>query len=217
MVLLLAVAVVVVGVSFVAIFTFWRLDARRSQLQADRRRHRRLSDPPGTPSDRRQPEGETVRKRTVRAQLRAWAMPAMAAVISTTALRMLLWLGATMFPEGSWAAVVAERTMALGGIDFAWACGIAAGGGIASLTHELRTTPARLTFLHAFGHLTCAQFAGLLAYLLAVQYVLALPLALVACGIAGWGGNRIIVLIESTIVRRLGLSGGTNEDAGRTP
>lgn len=128
------------------------------------------------------------------------------AVVSAVALRWLLGVAAVLLPDETWAADLAQRAVALAVTDFSLACAIAALGGAASLFHELRTDlAAKFSFVNAFGHMTLAQFAGLLAYLIAVNYGWSVPIALVGCGVSGWGGNKTIVAINDAFVRRLGI------------
>lgn len=127
------------------------------------------------------------------------------AVFSAVALRWLASVGAMLLPEHTWAAEIAQRTVAMGALDFGMACGISALGGASSLFHEVRSNIARFSFVNAFGHMILAQFAGLLSYLIAVNYSWPFPLALVGCGVSGWGGNKTIVAINDMFVRRLGI------------
>lgn len=128
------------------------------------------------------------------------------AVASAVALRWMLGVAAVLLPDETWAAEMAQRAVSLAAVDFSLACAIAALGGAASLFHELRTDlAAKFSFVNAFGHMTLAQFAGLLAYLIAVNYGWSVPIALVGCGVSGWGGNKTIVAINDAFVRRLGI------------
>lgn len=128
-----------------------------------------------------------------------------AAIVSACMLRALVAIAALMLPQESWAAGLAAQAMSLSTEHFGLACGIAAIGGASSLFHELRANIARFTLVNAVGHMTLAQFAGLLVYLIAVQYGWQLPIALVGCGLSGWGGNRTIVALNDVFLRRIGL------------
>lgn len=130
----------------------------------------------------------------------------LSAVMSAIALRWMLGVAAVLLPDETWASDLAQRAVSLAAADFFLACAIAALGGAASLFHELRADlAARFSFVNAFGHMTLAQFAGLLAYLIAVNYGWSVPIALVGCGVSGWGGNKTIVAINDAFVRRMGI------------
>ena len=126
------------------------------------------------------------------------------AILSAGALRMLASLGVALLPTDSWASGLAHQAMELSGLHFTLAVAIAALGGAASLFHELRDDMTRFTVQNALGHMLIAQFAGLLVFLLVVNYGQLVPLSLAACGLAGWGGGKVITIINDAVWRRLG-------------
>lgn len=125
------------------------------------------------------------------------------ALAAAYALRWLLGVYAAALPWGSWAGEMAFQAVSMSKVAFGYTVGIAAMGGVTSLLHELRNDATKLSFINAVGHMFAAQFAGLLMYLLAVEWGLSQTLALVACGIAGWGGNRSITAINDRVIARL--------------
>jgi len=131
------------------------------------------------------------------------ALAVVSAICSGLVLRWLAGTAAMLLPYDSWAAALAMQVAYLPAQSFWTAAGVAALGGAASLFHELRTDMTRFSFLNAFGHMTSAQFAGLLVYLLATNWEWSWPLTLAASGIAGWGGNKTIAAVNDAMVRRL--------------
>lgn len=134
------------------------------------------------------------------------------AICSGLVLRWLAGTAAMLLPYGSWAADIAHQVAYLPAPSFWAAAGVAALGGAASLFHELRTDMTRFSFLNAFGHMTSAQFAGLMLYLVAVNWEWSWPLTLLASGVAGWGGNKTISALNDALVRRVV---GQIDQAGR--
>lgn len=128
------------------------------------------------------------------------------ALLSASMLRAAAALGALMLPADTWASDLAHQVMSLSGMHFWLAACVATFGGAASLFHELRLDMTRFTLPNALGHMIIAQFAGLLLYLLTVSYEQPVPLALAACGSAGWGGGKLITLASDAIMRRLGIT-----------
>lgn len=124
-------------------------------------------------------------------------------VCSAIALRWLAGAAALLLPADSWASGVAMQVAYLPAQSFWSAAGVAALGGAASLFHELRVDMTRFSFLNAFGHMTSAQFAGLMVYLLATNWEWSWPLTLASAGIAGWGGNKTVSALNDALVRRL--------------
>ena len=127
------------------------------------------------------------------------------AACSAAMIRMLATIVAAIAPAESWAAVTATSIVELSPLHFSLTAGIAAFGGAASLFHELRIDIARFSVASACGHMVIAQFAGMLVYLLATYYVAPITIALVLCGLAGWGGGAAITRLNSAVVKRLGI------------
>lgn len=125
------------------------------------------------------------------------------AICSGLVLRWLAGAAAVLLPYDSWASAIAMQVAYLPAQSFWSAAGVAALGGAASLFHELRTDMTRFSFLNAFGHMTSAQFAGLMVYLLATNWEFSWPLTLASSGIAGWGGNKTVSSLNDALVRRL--------------
>lgn len=134
------------------------------------------------------------------------ALAIVSAILSAGALRVLASLGMALLPAESRAADLARQVMQLSGLHFSLATALAAVGGAASLFHELRDDLTRFTVPNALGHMVIAQFAGLLVFLLVVNYGQLVPLSLAACGLAGWGGGKVITLINDAVWRRLGIT-----------
>lgn len=127
----------------------------------------------------------------------------LSALASAAALRWLLGVYAMALPWDSWAGDLAMQAVAMSRSAFAYTVGIAAMGGVTSLLHELRNDATKLSFTNAIGHMFAAQFAGLLMYLLSVEWGLSETLALVACGMAGWGGNKFISMVNDRVIQRI--------------
>lgn len=125
------------------------------------------------------------------------------AVATSIALRILVGIYAVMLPQESFAQSIAETAAMLPQHIFYGSAAIAALGGAVSLLHELRTTQMSWSILNAVGHMFAAQFAGLLVYLLGMEWGFSWPFALVACGVAGWGGNRSITLVNDRVINRI--------------
>lgn len=129
----------------------------------------------------------------------------LSAACSAAMLRTLATIIAAIAPSESWAAVAASQIVELSGLHFSLTAGIAAFGGASSLFHELRQDITKFSIASACGHMVLAQFAGMLAYLLATYYLAPITLALVACGLAGWGGGAAIARINAAAAKRLGI------------
>lgn len=125
------------------------------------------------------------------------------AIAAAYALRWLLGVYAVVLPWDSWAGELAMQAVAMSKAAFGYTVGIAAMGGVTSLLHELRADATKLSFINALGHMFAAQFAGLLMYLLAVEWGMSETLALVACGLAGWGGNKSITMLNDRVLQRV--------------
>lgn len=129
-------------------------------------------------------------------------LAAISAVASAYVLRWFAGVLALVLPYDTMAQEYAQRAVHLVGADFWLAAGLAAVGGASSLFHELREDMRRFSLINALGHMVAAQFAGVLAYLIAVDYHWSMPLALVASGIAGWGGNKTIAAVSDAVTKR---------------
>ena len=128
---------------------------------------------------------------------------ASSAISTALALRALIGVYVAIIPHDSLAgAFVVNAWMMSDGI-FYGTVAIAALGGATSMLHEIKQSPEKFSLLNGIGHMFAAQFAGLLTYLVGIEYNLAPALALAACGVAGWGGNRTIQLVNDRIINRV--------------
>lgn len=127
----------------------------------------------------------------------------MTAIGTSMSLRVLAGIYAVMLPEDSYAQVLAQTAALLPQHVFYGSAAIATLGGAVSLLHELRTNAQTWNILSAVGHMFAAQFAGLLVYLLGIEWGFSWPFALTACGVAGWGGNRTIQLVNDRVINRI--------------
>lgn len=132
---------------------------------------------------------------------------AIAALCSALVLRSIAGVMVATLPMDSMAAAVAQEIILLSSVHFWPAAGVATFGGAASFYHDLRKPLedgkldfSKFTFHNAFGHMVVAQFAGLMAFLGAAAWGLAVPLGLVACGLAGWGGGALITAVNGIFV-----------------
>lgn len=132
---------------------------------------------------------------------------ALAAVASAAMLRWsaVIWL--VMLPTDSWAAQMLAGVVTMSTSHFALTAAVAAIGGATSFLYEVRSDPTNLRIINALGHMFSAQFAGLLVYLLALEWSWSTPYALASCGLAGWGGNRSIQMLNERLLGRLGVGG----------
>lgn len=127
----------------------------------------------------------------------------LSALATAFAMRWLVGVYAWFLPWDSFAGELAMQAVQMSKTAFLYTVGIAAMGGVTSLLHELRNDATKLSFINAVGHMFAAQFAGLLMYLLAVEWGFSQTLALVVCGLAGWGGNRTITMINDRVILRI--------------
>lgn len=132
-------------------------------------------------------------------------LAAISAVLSAIAMRGLLALSMSLLPSDSWAQSLSHQIMMMAVFDFWSATGIATFGGVASLFHELRNNIFKFSIQNALGHMVISQFAGLLVYLVAVNYEFTMPLALALCGLSGWGGAKTITFLSNLTANRLGI------------
>lgn len=130
-------------------------------------------------------------------------LAAISSIASAIALRQLAAAAALLLPYDSWAQELAHVTAHLPPADFWSAAGVSALGGASSFFHELRADVTRLSFLNAFGHMTSAQFAGLMTYLATVNWGWPWELAMVAVGLAGWSGNKLVSALNDALIKRL--------------
>jgi hypothetical protein len=128
---------------------------------------------------------------------------ATSAITTAVGFRVLIGVYVGIVPNDSWASAMLTNAWLMPDRIFYSTVAIAALGGATSMLHEIKQAPERFSLLNGIGHMFAAQFAGLLAYLLGIEYTLPPALALVACGIAGWGGNRTIQLINDRIINRV--------------
>lgn len=127
----------------------------------------------------------------------------LSAVASSIGLRVLAGIYAALLPEDSFAQTLAQTAAMLPQHVFYGSAAIATLGGAVSLLHDLRTNAQTWNILNAVGHMFAAQFAGLLVYLLGIEWGFSWPFALAACGVAGWGGNRTIQLVNDRVINRI--------------
>lgn len=130
---------------------------------------------------------------------------AIACVYALLATRYTLPLVLTVLPAESRAAQSVETVVTMGAGHFAMTAMVAMVGGITSFLRDVKTNPANRKLINALGHMMSAQFAGMLVYLLAIEYSWSQPLALFACGIAGWGGNHAIQKLSDMAFRKIGI------------
>lgn len=152
--------------------------------------------------------GEAVRTRFIRhiwcERWRANALLILCTAISTSvAMRVLAGIYAALLPQESYAQTLAATASMLPQHVFYGSAAIATLGGAVSLLHELREQSQKWSILNAVGHMFAAQFAGIIMYLLSVEWGFSVPFGLVSCGLAGWGGNRTISLLNDRIVNRI--------------
>ena len=132
----------------------------------------------------------------------------LSSIIAGGVLRWFLGITATLAADGAWAqalVVGAQEVIALSFVDFGLAVGIGSLGGFASLMSELRKDWTKFNIMSGVGHMAVAQFAALIAYLIAASNEIDLPLALAGAGLAGWAGNVFLVWASSGIGRMIGL------------
>lgn len=158
--------------------------------------------------------GEAVRTRFIRhiwcEHWRANALLILCTAISTSvAMRVLAGIYAALLPQESYAQTLAATASMLPQHVFYGSAAIATLGGAVSLLHELREQSQKWNILNAVGHMFAAQFAGLLVYLIGIEWGFHWPFALAACGVAGWGGNKTIQLVNDRVISRIFPDGRT--------
>lgn len=122
---------------------------------------------------------------------------------TAVSLRIMVAIYAGILPAESRAGGLVIQAWLMSEKMFYATLAIAALGGATSMLHEIKQAPEKWSLLNGIGHMFAAQFAGLLTYLIGIEYQLAPALALVACGLAGWGGNRTIQLINDRVINRI--------------
>lgn len=127
------------------------------------------------------------------------------AIVSAGMLRGVCSVAYALLPSESWAAEVVQLVLELTAVHFTLAMGVASLGGAVSLFRELRVNMQGFTLTNALGHMITAQFAGLLAYFIAVDLTWSVTVGLGFCGAAGWGGNEFIAWANGFFVRRAGV------------
>ena len=123
------------------------------------------------------------------------AFALMSAVYAAIGIRVLAGITVGVTPSLGWAAEFAHAVLSLELIDFAMACFVGGLGGMASLFQELKRPIAKFSVQAAVGHMFTAQFASLIAYLLAVQQAMPVPLGLVFAGMFGWLGAAALDML----------------------
>lgn len=131
------------------------------------------------------------------------------AISTSVAMRVLAGIYAVLLPQDTYAQTLAATASMLPQHVFYGSAAIATLGGAVSLLHELRTNAQTWNILNAIGHMFAAQFAGLLVYLLGIEWGFDWPFALAACGVAGWGGNKTIQLVNDRVISRIFPDGRT--------
>lgn len=131
------------------------------------------------------------------------ALVTLTSIGTAMAMRWLVGVYAVLLPTDSWASALAQAAWGLSSHAFYGTAAIATLGGATSLLHELRSDPKSFSILMAIGHMFAAQFAGLLVFLLGVEWGFSAPFSLVACGVAGWGGNKTIALMNDRVINRI--------------
>lgn len=133
------------------------------------------------------------------------ALAIVSAAVSAGMLRGVCSVAYALLPVESWAAEAVQLVLELTVLHFAFAMGVASFGGAVSLFRELRVNMQGFTLTNALGHMITAQFAGLLAYFIAVDLTWSITVGLGFCGAAGWGGNEFIAWANGFFVRRAGV------------
>lgn len=142
-----------------------------------------------------------------------FALVIVTSVCTAWAMRFLIAVYAVIMPENSYAAALAQAALDMSRSSFYLTAAIATLGGATSLLHELRQSPQSFSILMAVGHMFAAQFAGLLVFLLGVEWGFSTPFALASCGVAGWGGNKTITLINDRIINKVFPDGSRGPQA----
>lgn len=133
-------------------------------------------------------------------------------IFTAITMRLLIGTLAAIIPldsiagEEGFAASMLLTAIEMNLWHFGFACLIAAAGGFVSFLHEAKADPAaNLKILNAAGHMSAAQFAGLLMYLLSVEFAWSPPWAYTLCGLAGWSGNKGIQMLNDKVLSRIGV------------
>lgn len=145
-----------------------------------------------------------------------WRANLVVAALSTIAAAFLIrwwfWIIALLIPSDSWAADTVHAVARMGAMQFWLTAAIAGVGGAVSFLHDVRVDASNLRALTALGHMLAAQFAGLLTFLLAIEWQMPEYLALALCGVAGWGGNHYIEKLSAALFSRAGIDARSRND-----
>jgi len=133
------------------------------------------------------------------------AMSFVAAIISGYAIRWSVGFWAMFLPHDSWAGELVIGAISMSGRAFALTMAVSALGGVASFMHEVRGDPTNLRIINALGHMFSAQFAGLIMFLLTVEWGMSTPYGLALCGVAGWGGNKTMTVLSDRLLAKAGI------------
>lgn len=136
------------------------------------------------------------------------AMSFVAAFISAFALRWSIGFWFAFLPTDTWASELLITAIGMSARDFWLTMAVSAFGGVASFMHEVRGDSSNLKIINAIGHMFSAQFAGLMMYLLAVEWGISSAYGIAMCGIAGWGGNKTIQLLSDKLLAKVGIEQG---------
>lgn len=128
-----------------------------------------------------------------------------AAALTMVGIRLTAWAFLMIIPTDSWATEILTSVTLMSKWHFAWTVGVAALGGITSFLHEVRVDPTNLRIINAIGHMFASQTAGLAMYLVALEWNWSMPMALLGCVLAGWGGNKTIQKLNDMILAKLGV------------
>lgn len=153
---------------------------------------------------------QSLRNRFASFKLCPWwranvALVLLSAIAVSAMLRQIAWIALFALPADTFAQELAARAIQMSAPHFGFACFFAGWGGVSSLLHEIKTDASKFSFMNAVGHMFIAQFAGVLMYLIALEYEYSIPSSLFACGIAGWFGNKFIVALSDLVTKRLGI------------
>ncbi len=127
------------------------------------------------------------------------------AIVSAGMLRGVCSIAYALLPVESWGAEVVQMVLELTAFHFGLAMAVASLGGAVSLFRELRVNMQGFTLTNALGHMITAQFAGLIAYFIAIEWTWSITMGLAFCAGAGWGGNEFITRINDHFLRRAGV------------
>lgn len=133
------------------------------------------------------------------------------AVLSAAMFRGIVGVLAVIAPTDTWAGDFSREVVKLTGPHFWLSLGFGTAGGVASLFHDLRGNPARFSLINAIGHMFISQFSGLMAFVGVVGAEWSLPLALGACGLAGWSGAAALTKFSALVERKAAALFGVSD------